>query len=51
MRKILSVLLAGSLLLLFPGTARASSDIGYESEKGQATIKAPSSSGSDEDEL
>lgn len=48
MRKILSVLLAGSLLLLFPGTARASSDTGYESEKGQATIKAPSSSGSDE---
>ena len=33
MRKILSVLLAGSLLLLFPGTARASSDTGYESEK------------------
>lgn len=48
MRKILSVLLAGSLLLLFPGTAQASSDTGYESEKGQATIKAPSSSGSDE---
>ena len=48
MRTILSVLLAGSLLLLFPGTARASSDTGYESEKGQATIKAPSSSGSDE---
>lgn len=48
MRKILSVLLAGSLLLLFPGTARASSDTGYESEKGQAIIKAPSSSGSDE---
>lgn len=48
MRKILSVLLAGSLLLLFPGTARASSDTGYESEKGQATIKAPSSSGSGE---
>lgn len=48
MRKILSVLLAGSLLLLFPGTARASSDTGYESEKGQATIKAPSSSGSNE---
>lgn len=48
MRKILSVLLAGSLLLLFPGTARASSDTGYESEKGQATIKAPASSGSDE---
>ena len=48
MRNILSVLLAGSLLLLFPGTARASSDTGYESEKGQATIKAPSSSGSDE---
>ena len=48
MRKILSVFLAGSLLLLFPGTARASSDTGYESEKGQATIKAPSSSGSDE---
>ena len=48
MRKILSVLLAGSLLLLFPGTARASSDTGYESEKGQATSKAPSSSGSDE---
>lgn len=48
MHKILSVLLAGSLLLLFPGTARASSDTGYESEKGQATIKAPSSSGSDE---
>ena len=48
MRKILSVLLAGSLLLLFPGTARASSNTGYESEKGQATIKAPSSSGSDE---
>ena len=48
MRKILSVLLAVSLLLLFPGTARASSDTGYESEKGQATIKAPSSSGSDE---
>lgn len=48
MRKILFVLLAGSLLLLFPGTARASSDTGYESEKGQATIKAPSSSGSDE---
>ena len=44
MRKFLSLFLAGCLFLLLPGTTWASEETTYESEQGQATIKAPSSS-------
>ena len=43
MRKLLSVFLAGCLLLLLPATIWASAETTYESEQGQAMIKAPSS--------
>ena len=43
MRKLLSVFLAGCLLLLLPATSWASAETTYESEQGQAMIKAPSS--------
>ena len=42
MRKLLSVFLAGCLLLLLPATIWASAETTYESEQGQAMIKAPS---------
>lgn len=47
MKKFLSVLLTGCLLLLLPGTAWASQENTYESEQGQAMIKAPSASSTD----
>lgn len=44
MRKLLSVFLAGCLLLLLPATIWASAETTYESESGtMAMIKAPSS--------
>ncbi len=43
MRKLLSVFLAGCLLLLLLATIWASAETTYESEQGQAMIKAPSS--------
>ena len=43
MRKFLSVFLTGCLLLLLPATVWASQETTYESEQGQAMIKAPSS--------
>ena len=43
MRKLLSVFLTGCLLLLLPATIWASAETTYESEQGQAMIKAPSS--------
>lgn len=39
MRKLLSVFLAGCLLLLLPATIWASAETTYESEQGQAMIK------------
>lgn len=47
MKKFLSVLLTGCLLLLLPGTVWASQETTYESEQGQAMIKAPSSASGD----
>ena len=47
MRKFLSVFLAGYLLLLLPATVWASQKTAYESEQGQAMIKAPSSDSDD----
>lgn len=47
MRKFLSVFLTGCLLLLLPGTVWASQETNYESEQGQAMIKAPSASSPD----
>lgn len=47
MKKFLSVLLTGCLLLLLPGTVWASQETTYESEQGQAMIKAPSASSTD----
>lgn len=47
MRKFLSVFLAGCLLLLLPATVWASQETTYESEQGQAMIKAPSSASGD----
>ena len=44
MRKFLSLFLAGCLFLLLPITTWASEETTYESEQGQAMIKAPSSS-------
>ena len=44
MRKFLSLFLAGCLFLLLPVTTWASEETTYESEQGQAMIKAPSSS-------
>ncbi|MBU5480447.1 serine hydrolase [Blautia sp. MSJ-19] len=43
MRKIFSLFLAGCLLLMLPATVWASEGTTYESEQGQAMIKAPSS--------
>lgn len=47
MRKFLSVFLTGCLLLLLPATVWASLETTYESEQGQAMIKAPSSASGD----
>ena len=47
MRKFLSVFLTGCLLLLLPATVWASQETTYESEQGQAMIKAPSSASGD----
>lgn len=47
MKKFLSVLLTGCLLLLLPSTVWASQETTYESEQGQAMIKAPSASSTD----
>ena len=47
MKKFLSVFLTGCLLLLLPGTVWASQETNYESEQGQAMIKAPSASSPD----
>lgn len=47
MKKFLSVLLTGCLLLLLPVTVWASQETTYESEQGQAMIKAPSASSTD----
>lgn len=47
MRKFLSLFLTGCLLLLLPATVWASQETTYESEQGQAMIKAPSSSSAD----
>lgn len=44
MRKFLSLFLAGCLFLLLPVTTWAFEETTYESEQGQAMIKAPSSS-------
>ena len=44
MRKFSAIFLAGCLLLLLPSTTWASEETTYESEQGQAMIKAPSSS-------
>lgn len=44
MRKFLSLFLAGCLFLLLPVMTWASEETTYESEQGQAMIKAPSSS-------
>ena len=44
MRKFLSLFLAGCLFLFLPITTWASEETTYESEQGQAMIKAPSSS-------
>ena len=44
MRKFLSLFLAACLFLLLPVTTWASEETTYESEQGQAMIKAPSSS-------
>lgn len=44
MRKFLSLFLAGCLIFLLPATIWASAETTYESEQGQAMIKAPSSS-------
>ena len=44
MRKFLSLFLAGCLIFLLPATIWASEETTYESEQGQAMIKAPSSS-------
>lgn len=44
MRKFLFLFLAGCLFLLLPITTWASEETTYESEQGQAMIKAPSSS-------
>ena len=47
MKKFLSVLLTGCLLLLLPAIVWASQETTYESEQGQAMIKAPSSASGD----
>lgn len=47
MRKILSFLIIGCLLLTFPTAVWASQETTYESEQGQAMIKAPSSASKD----
>ena len=47
MRKILSLFLTGCLLFLLPATIWASQETTYESEQGQAMIKAPSSASAD----
>ena len=47
MRKILSLFLTGCLLFLLPATVWASQETTYESEQGQAMIKAPSSASGD----
>ena len=47
MRKILSLFLTGCLLFLLPATVWASQETTYESEQGQAMIKAPSSASAD----
>ena len=44
MRKFSAIFLAGCLLLLLPSPTWASEETTYESEQGQAMIKAPSSS-------
>lgn len=44
MKKFLSVFLVGCLLFLLPAATWASSEPTYESEQGQAMIKAPSAS-------
>lgn len=47
MKKFLSVFLAGCLFLLLPALVWASQEPTYESEQGQAMIKAPSSASAD----
>ena len=43
MKKFLTALLLGSLIFVSPAVVSASSETTYESEQGQAMIKAPSS--------
>ena len=49
MKKFLSVFLAGCLFLLLPALVWASQEPTYESEQGQAMIKAPSSADASDD--
>ena len=50
MKKFLSFLLVGCLLFLLPATVMASQEPTYESEQGQAMIKAPASASQDNTE-